>query len=322
MMNISDLKGSLAWFYDNINNISAVVCAILKNSSSLHKLDIEGNAQNSLRDLFLQAIKNKIINHEEITLLQYSAADERKNALYEYDLNERPEELSCFSDISLGKAIPLLSLQNESIANIKALLVQIGTQEKQITLYKILAPINIFGRDSFFLIKDHTRLKQVNDEFLRISDNFQMMHVDGSLIIIELNSVEKNFGFNSVIQAEAKAGINQIASINVLEEPNTYLELIEDMKIAKILVKIASKSPVIQKGIDSSTIIEFCKTYPALKGKFKFNDAGNKIILKTKISKKLFLVLLMDNYLTSELTKLYYESRAKDPLETDEVVST
>jgi len=321
-MNIGELKSSLSWFSENITDVSTVIYSILKNSQSLHKLDIEANAQKGLCNLFLKSITNKIMVPEDITLLQYSSADERKNALYEYDLEGFPDELSCIHSISHGNDIPLLNLQNEDIGNLKALLIQIGTQEKQIILYKILSSVNIFKRDSFFLIKDQTRLKQVDDDFLRISDNFQLMYIEESLVIVELNAVEKKFELNSVIQAEAKLGIQQLASISVLENPDTYLDLLSDLRIAKKLVKIASKSPVIQKRIDANRIINFCKNYPTLKGKFKFNDAGDKIILKSKISKELFLKLLLDNYLTSELTELYYESLAKDPVQIDEVIST
>lgn len=44
----------------------------------------------------------------------------------------------------------------------------------------------------------------------------------------------------------------------------------------------------------------------------KYNDDNTKIILKTKRSKNLFVKMLDDVFLSSELTKQYYESKAKD----------
>jgi len=317
-MNISDLKSSLAWFSDNIDDISAVTYAMLKNNDELYKIDIEGDSQNNMRDLFMRAIEERILKQDCISVLQYSSADERKNALYEYDLDDTPEDLLCFDQAIGNNNIPLLNLNDESIADIKALVIRIGTQEKQILLYKMIAPINIYkSQKNFFLIKDNTRMKQINDEFLRISDNFQMMHIDGKLVIVDLNAIEKRFGFHAVIKKEAVLGLNQIVQMAVLEDPNVYLALIDDVRIAKRLVKIADKSPVIQANIGAERIIAFCKTYPRLKGKFKFNDTEDKIILKTKIAKELFLKLLMDDFLTSDLTKYHYESLAKDIVEVE-----
>ena len=69
-----------------------------------------------------------------------------------------------------------------------------------------------------------------------------------------------------------------------------------------------------KSGIPNNEIIQFCQNFPTLTGKIRFNEAADKIILDTKVSKDLFIQLLMDNFLTSELTKSYYASVAKDSI--------
>ena len=91
-------------------------------------------------------------------------------------------------------------------------------------------------------------------------------------------------------------------------------ELIEDVKYARRLTKVARASPVLKSGISSESIAQFCMTFPTLIGRIRFNE-DNKIILDTKVSKDLFIKLLMDDFLTSELTKFHYASVAKDAVE-------
>ena len=51
-----------------------------------------------------------------------------------------------------------------------------------------------------------------------------------------------------------------------------------------------------------------------LKNRLKFNAKETKIVLGTKISKEMFLKLLDDDFLKSDLTKLLYDSELKDTL--------
>ena len=51
-----------------------------------------------------------------------------------------------------------------------------------------------------------------------------------------------------------------------------------------------------------------------LSTKFKYNKAGNKFNLKSLNSQMLFIKLFNDDYLKSELTRIDYETLAKDKL--------
>ncbi len=74
-------------------------------------------------------------------------------------------------------------------------------------------------------------------------------------------------------------------------------------------------SPILRLNIPKIEVIRFSKTHPALKDKFKYTEDGQTIRLDTKASKKLFIKLLNDEYLHSELTKQYYEAIAKDKID-------
>ncbi|MBW7900979.1 MAG: DUF4868 domain-containing protein [Rhodocyclaceae bacterium] len=321
-MTAEDLKSALQAYYDDYDDMGVSVYAILKNPEAPgpFKLDIEAEALGGLKGLFIQSLRDSISNKAELALLNLSGADERIDAVYAYDLDV-PEELSSLEAVASQDNLPLLNLNDESLSSIKALLIEIGNNVGQLILYKTMAPVNIFGRASFFLRKSASRLERLNDEFLRVSAGFQMLRLNGTLLVLDLEALEKSFGFHNVIKREAAAGINAIETARLLVNPDVLHELLDDIKYARKLTKVAKASPVLQAGVSSQDIVRFCQTFPNLAGRIRFNEAQDKIALDTKVSKDLFIKLLMDDFLTSELTKFHYTSVAKDSVDQEEAVS-
>lgn len=315
-MNADELKASLQAYYDGYADIGVSVYAVMKGVDSFDpvKIDIEANAMEGLKELFIGSLRETISAKENISLLNLSSADERIDAIYVYDL-DIPEELSSLEAVVAQDNLPLLNLNDQSLSSIKALLIEIGNNVGQIVLYKTMAPVNIFGRAQFLLKKAASRLEKLDEEFLRISAGFQMMRINGALLVLDLGSLEKSFGFHDVIKREAALGCSAIERAALLTNPGVLRELIDDVKYARKLTKVAKASPVLRAGVTGESIIQFCQKYPALSGKIRFNENQDKIVLDTKISKDLFIKLLMDDFLTSELTDFHYMSVAKDSVE-------
>lgn len=315
-MTTVELKAALQSYYDDQANIGVCVYALMKDTKNLgpFKLDIEVDAEAGLKTLFMQSLRDEISSKDDLSVLALSSADERVNAIYVYDL-EIPEELTSLEIVIAQDDLPVLDLNEASLSSIRALLIEIGNNAGQLVLYKTMAPVNIFSRSSFFLLKHESRLKRLEDEFLRVSAGFQMMRINGNLLVLNLEALEHNFGFHDVIKKEAALGIDAIVSAELLTNPDVLRELIDDVKYARRLTKIAKVSPVLKAGISGGSIVQFCKTFPNLVGRIRFNDENNKVILDTKVSKDLFIKILMDDFLTSELTKFHYASVAKDAVE-------
>jgi hypothetical protein len=315
-VNIVELKSEIEFFNDNIDEIGVSIYAVLKNELNPVKLDIESKALNGLKTLFLDSLNETIIYNDELSVLNLSSSDDRVNAIYQYDV-DIPDDLSCINSVIITDNLPLMNISDTSLLDVQALLIEIGNDEKQMVLYKTMASINIYGRTNFFLKKSDTRLTQIDDEFLRVSSNFQLIRVNDKLFVIDLKSLEKNFGFHEVIKREATLGVNAVESMLLVENTEVLRELIDDVKYARKFTKVAKSSPVIKARIPNQDIINFCKIFPKLAGKIRFNQAEDKILLDTKVSKDLFIKVLMDDFLTSELTKFHYESVAKDGLDED-----
>lgn len=311
-----ELKAALQEYYNDQANIGVCVYALMKDAErpGPFKLDIEADAETGLKTLFLQSLRDEISSKEELSVLDLSSADERVNAIYVYDL-DIPEELTALETVIAQDDLPVLDLNEASLSSIRALLIEIGNDARQLVLYKTMAPVNIFGRSSFFLRKHESRLERLDDEFLRVSAGFQMMRINGNLLVLNLEALEHNFGFHDVIKKEAALGINAIVSAKLVANPDVLRELVDDVKYARRLTKIAKASPVLKAGISGESIVQFCSTFPRLIGRIRFNDENNKVVLDTKVSKDLFIKVLMDDFLTSELTKFHYASVAKDAVE-------
>lgn len=315
-MNKEELDAALQPFYAE-DGIGVSVYAVLKGDDAAPKrLDIEAEASSGLQAMFLKSIRDEVIGNDELEVLALSEADERRDVVYEYDL-DIPDELNAINEVTATDDIEVLGLANSSLANIKALIIEIGNDVGQLVLYKTMAPVNIFGRGSFFMRKHATRLEQIDEEFLRVSPQFQLLQVDDTLFVLDLKTIEKSFGFHDVVRREAEASVDAIEEMEIIENPEALRELIDDIKFARRLTKVARSSPVLQQEIGNDSIIQFCRDFPKLSGRIRFNEDEDKILLDTQVSKDLFLKLLMDNYLTSELTQLHYESLAKDSAETE-----
>lgn len=315
-----ELKAALQEFYDQYDEIGVSVYAILKDQEEPgpKKVDIEAEAMEGLKVLFIQSLQDSITEKEDLSVLNLSTSDERLDAIYLYDI-ELPEELLAMEGVLTQDDLPLLDLGESDLSNIKALLIEIGNNVGQMVLYKTMAPINIFGRKSFFLKKTQHRMEKIEDEFLRVSAGFQLLRINGELLVTDLAAIEKSFGFHEVIKREAALGVTAVENMQLVQNTEVLHDLLDDVKYARRLTKVAKASPVIRKGIPNASIISFCKIFPKLSGKIRFNEAEDRIVLDTKVSQDLFIKLLMDDYLTSELTDLHYESVAKDSAEQEVV---
>jgi Domain of unknown function (DUF4868) len=137
------------------------------------------------------------------------------------------------------------------------------------------------------------------------------MMVDNHLIVLKLNTLERFFGFEQVIRNQAQYTISMVEESNIMDDITQLYELAENLSNARKLMRMQD-SPVLHVPI--ADVISFIRNHPELGGRIAFNDDGTKVKLTTGVSKKLFLKLLNDDYLFSQLTELQYDSHAKGKL--------
>jgi hypothetical protein len=323
-MNKTELNDALAFVNSPSGELQIIFYANIDGEDVPKKMDIRGTDLPVLRELFANGIQNTIINNDDYTILLLSAADERGKCFYEYDL-EIPDELKKLESVIGNDNLDTFNFASNQLSSIVSLLVVIADDDNEITLYKKLSPVEVIGRGGVILKKSNQRLERFNDQLLRITPKFQAIQVSDTLIIIDLNSIEKSFGFHEVITREATVSLNAIRSMSLVSNIESLESLINNVSFARKLTRVARNSPVIRLNIPNADIIAFSKVHPMTKSKMRYSADGLQFTLDTKISKNLLIKLLNDDLLTSELTKLYYDSLAKDGIELeqeDEITET
>ena len=298
-----------AEFYFLLNTKGAIV---------VKRADIAEEAQNELTRNFIDSISNSLLLDDDISLVDISSADDRTKAIYKYDIDDVPPQLTHLSAILERDDFELFDFSSDDLSNLEGILILLGHDARQLALYKHQYPISLLKRDSGFSlirIRNQNRLVKLEDDILRINSKFEFIRIDGQYYIVDIKTLERFFGFHEAIKSIAIQGIANIARSGLVESTDVLTERLDDISFSRKLVKAARNSPVLGV-IPNEQVIVFILTHPALRGKFTISDDGARLQLKTKVSQNLFLKLLNDDFLQSDLTKRYYASLAKDNINT------
>lgn len=316
-MNKQELNEALAFISAPEGELQIIIYANISGANEPRRLDIKEEDLTELRKLFVASIESSIISKEDHTVLLLSSADERGNCFYQYDL-EVPEGLGRLETIIGNDSLQNFDFNKNKFESIESLIIVLADSKHEISLFKKLSTVEVIGRGGFILGKSKHRIERFKDQLLRITSSFQALRVGGEIIIINLDAIEKEFGFHEVIIKEATKSLSVIEEKELVDNIDSLKELVSNVRFARKLTKVARNSPVIRLGIPNESIITFAKKHPLTKKKMKYNDSQTKFHLDTKVSKNLFIKILNDDLLTSELTKLYYDSLAKDDIIVEE----
>jgi len=283
----------------------------------IKRADIDQAASDELARNFIDAISSSILLNDELSLMNISGADDRSNAIYRYDLPEVPAQIQHLSTVLQRDDFEIFSFAADDLAHLEGILVILGHGQHQLALYKHQYPVALLKRDSAFSlvrIRNQNRLVKLEDDVLRINSKFEFLRVGDDYFIVDIKTLERFFGFHDAIRNVATQGIANIDRAQLVVDTAALTARLDDISFSRKLVRAARASPVLGV-IPNAQVIAFVGTHPALRGKFRLSDDGAKLKLDTKVSQDLFLKLLNDDFLQSELTKRYYASLAKDDLD-------
>ena len=108
------------------------------------------------------------------------------------------------------------------------------------------------------------------------------MIVNGNIITNDIDIMQRNFGFSKFIRSEAAKVMNTVNDIGIVDSMDKIQKYVEGDKL---------------------------KTSPTYSNKLKIVD--NKIVLETKKQVEVFIKMLNDTWLKSELTEQLYEAEVK-----------
>lgn len=277
------------------------------------RANIVENVKRNLVDAFKLSLK-QIVDDEELTMIDLSSADDRQKAIYLYDLDEKPQIFKYFDDVKNeddDTPIPLFEFDTDNLSKLEGYFVLIGDSENNIILYRKQMTVNLFKQGKIYLVKGHnTQFDKIDKEFLRIDTKIDLISADNSIIINNINILERYYEFRAIIEHEAELSLENINGLDILENIEVLQERVSDATFARKLSKISTISPVFN--LPAEHIIKFVKNHHVLAKKFKYSNDETKILLDTKISQNYFLKLMNDDFLHSQLTKYDYMTPAKD----------
>ncbi len=283
--------------------------------------DEEDDTDNTSSDLligFTDIIRNKFaVYNEDDEVIKLSSADERKNALYYYDLDELPLEMEKLKEISNTLNIgEIFNFRADSLNQIIALIVVIGNENHNLIMYKRQYPVNLLNRDRYMLtpIPHKNRMKRFDQDILRVDFNYQFFLWNDVVYISDIEKMEKICSFHDIVINEARTSIQKIEEMNILDNVEVLNDELDDITFARKLTRIYKDSKVLGR-VSNQAIIEFSMQHHYFKkNPLKLTDSKDKFILDTKRSKETFIKLMNDDLLTSQLTNFDYESLAKNNL--------
>lgn len=275
------------------------------------------NIIESVKDNLISSYKNRlkeIVENEDMALLNISAADDRRSALFEYDLEEKPGVFDFFDSLGEQENQPAyFSFDNDSLNKLEGYFVFLGDHENNISLYRKQMPVNLFRQGKIYLIKGHnTQFTSIDQEFLRIDTKVDVIKVNDTKYVTNISILERHYEFKDIIETEAHQALANIEGLDILENIEILKERVSDARFARKLSKIPTSSPVFQ--LPQANIMSFVKGHLTLGEAFKYSDDKAKILLDTKKSQNYFLKLMNDDFLHSQLTAYDYLTPAKDKL--------
>lgn len=287
----------------------------------LNIADEDDDTDNTSSDLlkgFTEIIMNKFaVYNEDDEIMKLSSADERKNALYYYDLDELPMEMERLKGISETlSAGEVFNFKEDSLNQIIALIVVVGNENHNLIMYKQQYPVNLLNRDRYMLtpILHKNRLKRFDQDILRIDFNYQFFLWNDVVYISDIEKMEKICSFHNIVVNEARTSIQKIEEMNILDNIEVLNDELDNITFARKLTRIYKDSKVLGK-VSNQAIIEFSLRHHYFKNNpLKLTESKDKFILDTKRSKETFIKLMNDDLLTSQLTNSDYESLAKNNL--------
>lgn len=289
---------------------------IIRSINIADEQDTEDNTAQELLNGFIETINNKFSSYEDDDeIIKLSAADERKNGLYYYDLEELPREMDALMKVSNTKTdIETFNFQIDSLESISAFVIVVGNAEENIVMYKQQYPISLLKRDRYMLtpILHKNRLKKFNQDILRVDFNYQFFLWKDVIYISDIEKMEKICSFHNIIVNEAQKSIQVIEQMDILDNVEVLSDELDNITFARKLTRVYKDSKVLGK-VENAKIIAFSQQHSFFqKNPLKLNESKDKFLLDTKKSKNTFIKLLNDDLLTSELTSNDYEALAKN----------
>ncbi|HLY72309.1 MAG TPA: anti-phage protein KwaB [Puia sp.] len=330
-MTIEELTQNTAFLFNNAAPIGIKLYFVLEHEGEtrIRFADISAEVASDLKTQFVSYLQHKLINNPELHYAAITEADDTSNSVYHYNLDEQPEELQPLYDVqaeeifSLNQneqpSFPNFTFNQDDLSKITGFVICLGNEASKVVLYKKHYHVSLMKRGSYYgllAVQAATRFEKLTDNVIKLNETVEFMLVGDELIVLSVKTFQNSFGFDKIIRGKAAENLVIIAATNLLEDIEVLEELATELKFAKKIMNIRHHSPVLQ--IPFADVRTFIQAHPKLRRRIKFNADQSRISLQSRSSKELFIKILNDDFLKSELTQLLYDSQKKAAMNNNE----
>jgi|1048.fasta_scaffold01113_6 hypothetical protein len=300
-----------------------------ESETQIRFADISAEVATDLKKQFVEYLEGKLANNPELNYAAITEADDTSNSIYHYNLDEQPKELQPLYDVqseeifSLNQAehpsFPKFTFNQDDLSKITGFVICLGNEANKVVLYKKHYHVSLMKRGSYYgllAVQSATRFEKLIDNVIKLNNTIEFMLVGEELVVFSLKIFQNSFGYDKIIRSKAEENLETIAGAKLLDDIEVLRELVTELKFAKKIMNIRHHSPVLH--IPFADVRTFIKGHPKLKRKIKFNADQTRISLQSRSSKELFIKILNDDFLKSELTQLLYDSQKKAAMDSSE----
>ena len=269
----------------------------------------------------------QMLDEPTFAVLNLSGAEDRKNVIYQYDLEEELRPISLMKEVDANLFNDgyftadnnrMFDFNTDTFEAVDAWITSYGVEDNHIIIYRKTFSVNLLkqGRN-LFIFKDAEQIDIVKDDIFRIDGKIDFFLLDNTTLIYNISILEKFNDFKDIVQRSARNSLQQIAAADLVDDMAKLQERAEsDISFARKLIKVTTNALILNV-VDKERIIQFAREHAYLSRRLKVS-ADNKFELEKKSAQNLFVQLLDDAFLHSELSSNDYLSPGKDILRPEE----
>jgi hypothetical protein len=248
---------------------------------------------------------------EVLDLSQIKEADEKTT--YYYYKKDYPPGL----DIIFEKKTPQFKFSSHKYSFIKGFVIKLNSGKNQITLYKVRNPLDFHVKPTMLtLLRVENGFTSPSDESLILNDKFDYVLIGSTLIVMNMNQLERKYKFEERIKLHSQTIIKSLKTkgkniVEGFDHLETFLS--NNMGFAKKLNSIDFNG-VLWK-TDFKVIKKAIQEHPSLAKYLKFNKSGTKFNIKSVKAARIFFSLCNDLVMESVISGKVATVTEKDEIE-------
>lgn len=301
----------------------------LQEDYILKKANVKNEALSPIRNVLRDnlVLLRQMIDEPTFNVLNLSGAEDRKNVIYQYDMEEELRPISLMKEVEAhlfddgyftSENNRIFDFNTDTFEDVDAWIASYGVEGNHIIIYRKTFSVNLLkqGRN-LFIFKDMEQIDIVKDDIFRIDGKIDFFLLDNTALIHNISILEKFNDFKDIVQRSAHNSLQQIADADLVNDIAKLQERAEsDISFARKLIKVTANALILNV-VDKERIIQFAREHAYLSRRLKVS-ADNKFELEKKSAQNLFIQLLDDAFLHSELSSNDYLSPGKDILRPEE----